>query len=207
MRIFARKQYGGTAEISESNDGYNRQQHAEFSLFDLICVGVGATLGSGVFVLTGLVARDYAGPAAFFSWIIAGAACSFSAMSYAEMSNRMPSSGSAYTFAYSTLGELPAYIAGWCLCLECGVSAAAVARNWGVKLTNSLQTSSTNLTHDDFGFNLYSCLVMTLTIVLFLSGTEISKLTVNVFTVLKVQRTVLRILLTSLIAFCTLLMI
>ncbi len=188
MGIFARKEYGGTAELSESIDGYQRKEHVEYSLFDLICVGVGATLGSGVFVLTGLVARDFAGPSAFFSWIIAGVACSFSAMSYAEMSNRMPSSGSAYTFAYSTLGELPAYIAGWCLSLECGVSAAAVARNWGVKLSNSLHSSSSTseLSQDDFGFNLYSFLVMSATILLFLSGSEISRLTINLFTVLKV---------------------
>lgn len=156
---------------------------ANHNLFDLLCIGVGATVGSGVFVLTGLVARVYSGPGVIFSWVIAGIACCFSAMSYAELSGRMPSPGSAYTFVYSTLGELPAYITGWCLTLECGMSASAVARNWGIKFLNFAEP---NLIHLDQGFNLYSTILLAATVFLFLCGREVSKQTVNIFTLLKV---------------------
>ncbi len=96
---------------SEHNDNLLRN----LTLFDLLCIGVGATVGSGVFVLTGFVANQYAGPAVVFSWLIAGLACCCSAMSYAELSCRIPSSGSAYSYVYLALGEWPAYLAAWCL--------------------------------------------------------------------------------------------
>jgi amino acid transporter len=181
-QMFYKKKY----KNANHNQDHGDVNHVEYNIFDLICVGVGATLGSGVFVLTGLVARDYAGPSSIFSWMIAGLACCFSAMSYAELSSRMPSAGSAYTFVYCTLGEWPAYIASWCLTLECGVSAAAVARNWGVKLSNFFLPLGAELTNDDFGLNIYSGLLMLSTVLLFLVGTEVSKLTINVFTVLKI---------------------
>ena len=92
------------------------------SLFDLVCIGVGSTVGSGVFVLTGYIANIYAGPSVIFSWIIAGIACVSSAMSYAELSCRIPSSGSSYSYVFVALGEWPAFIAAWCLTLEYGVN-------------------------------------------------------------------------------------
>lgn len=91
------------------------------SLFDLLAIGIGGTVGSGVFVLAGLIAHDYAGPGVVWSWVIAGFGCSFSAMSYAEMSCRIPSAGSSYAYVFHGLGELPAIIAAWCLCLEYGI--------------------------------------------------------------------------------------
>lgn len=94
------------------------------TLVDLLAIGIGGTVGSGVFVLTGLIARDYAGPGVVWSWLIAGFGCFFSAMSYAEMSCRIPSAGSSYAYVYHALGELPALIAAWCLCLEYGVRSA-----------------------------------------------------------------------------------
>lgn len=91
------------------------------SLIDLLAIGIGGTVGSGVFVLAGLIAHDYAGPGVVWSWLIAGAGCTFSAMSYAEMSCRIPSAGSSYAYVFHGLGELPAVIAAWCLCLEYGI--------------------------------------------------------------------------------------
>jgi len=158
--------------------------HSSHTIFDLICIGVGATLGSGVFVLTGLVAHREAGPSVIISWVIAGIACLFSAMSYAELSGRMPSTGSSYTFVYHTLGEWPAYLTAWCLTLECGISAAAVARNWGVKLTTYFAVAPGE--EIDSGPNYFAGLLMLFTTLLFLSGTEVSKWTINVFTMLKV---------------------
>lgn len=81
-----------------------------YSLFDLICLGVGGTVGSGVFVLTGIVANTDAGPGVIFSWLIAGFACFFSCVTYAELSCRIPTGGSSYQYVYSALGELPAVV-------------------------------------------------------------------------------------------------
>lgn len=108
------------------------------NLFDLILLGIGGTLGSGLFLLTGRAARYVAGPALTVSFLIAGIACFFSALSYAEMSSRLPNSGGAYSFTYAALGELPAFLVGMCLTLEYGVSAAAVARSWASYLGDAL---------------------------------------------------------------------
>lgn len=81
-----------------------------YTLFDLICLGVGGTIGSGVFVLTGIVANTDAGPGVIFSWLIAGFACFFSCVTYAELSCRLPTGGSSYQYVYVSLGELPACI-------------------------------------------------------------------------------------------------
>lgn len=99
-------------------------------LQDLVLFGIGGTLGSGLFLLAGHVARDLAGPGVSISFALAGLACFFSAFSYAEMSSRLPDSGGAYAFSYAGLGELPAFLVGMCLTLEYGVSSAAVARAW-----------------------------------------------------------------------------
>eukprot|EP00475_Leptophrys_vorax_P028784 TRINITY_DN41879_c0_g1_i1.p1 TRINITY_DN41879_c0_g1~~TRINITY_DN41879_c0_g1_i1.p1 ORF type:complete len:539 (-),score=97.74 TRINITY_DN41879_c0_g1_i1:116-1732(-) len=97
--------------------------------------GVGATIGSGVFVLTGEIISDYAGPAAVFSYLLAGVACLLSCLCYCEFASRVPFSGSAYTYAYVSLGELAAWIVGWDLTLEYGIGAAAVARGFSSYMT------------------------------------------------------------------------
>jgi APA family basic amino acid/polyamine antiporter len=98
--------------------------------FDLIAYGVGSTVGTGIFVVYGGVARDTAGPAVVLSFVAAAFSSLLSALCYAEFAARVPLSGSAYTFAYVTLGEITAWFIGWNLTLEYGVSAAAVARGW-----------------------------------------------------------------------------
>lgn len=93
----------------------------------LTSLGVGATIGTGIFVLTGVAANSKAGPALMLSFVVAGIACIFAALCYAEFASMVPVAGSAYTYAYATLGELFAWIIGWDLVLEYAVSASTVA--------------------------------------------------------------------------------
>ena len=93
-------------------------------------LGVGAIIGAGIFVIIGIVAKDKAGAATMLSFVVAGAACTFAALCYAEFASMVPVAGSAYTYAYATLGELFAWIIGWDLLLEYGVGAASVAHGW-----------------------------------------------------------------------------
>ena len=96
----------------------------------LTSLGVGAIVGTGIFVLTGVAAADKAGPAIILSFVLAGCACVFAALCYAEFASMVPVAGSAYTYAYATLGELFAWIIGWDLILEYAVSSATVAHGW-----------------------------------------------------------------------------
>ena len=93
-------------------------------------LGVGAIIGAGIFVIIGVVAKDKAGAATMLSFVVAGTACAFAALCYAEFASMVPVAGSAYTYAYATLGELLAWIIGWDLLLEYGVGAASVAHGW-----------------------------------------------------------------------------
>src|SRR5919106_539618 len=96
----------------------------------LTSLGVGAIIGAGIFVVIGLVAKDKAGAATMLSFVLAGSACAFAALCYAEFAAMVPVAGSAYTYAYATLGELLAWIIGWDLLLEYGVGAANLAHGW-----------------------------------------------------------------------------
>src|SRR5918998_3418684 len=97
---------------------------------DLTALGIGAVIGTGIFVVIGEGIGD-AGPAVILSFLLAALTCVFSALCYAELASSIPVSGSAYTYAYATLGELAAWIIGWDLILEYGVSIAGVAIGWG----------------------------------------------------------------------------
>src|SRR5499427_3051557 len=96
----------------------------------LTALGIGAVIGAGIFVATGAAAKDVAGPALMVSYMVAGASCIFAALCYAEFASMAPVAGSAYTYAYATLGELFAWIIGWDLILEYAVGAATVANGW-----------------------------------------------------------------------------
>ncbi|NTU97524.1 MAG: amino acid permease [Chlorobiaceae bacterium] len=96
----------------------------------LTSLGIGAIIGTGIFVLIGVAAHDKAGPAVTLSFALAGIACIFAALCYAEFASMVPVAGSAYTYAYATLGELFAWIIGWDLILEYGVASATVAHGW-----------------------------------------------------------------------------
>src|SRR5438309_3751984 len=96
----------------------------------LTALGVGAIIGTGIFILTGVAAHDRTGPALMLSFVLSGLACVFAALCYAEFASMVPVAGSAYTYAYATLGELFAWIIGWDLILEYAVGSATVAHGW-----------------------------------------------------------------------------
>src|SRR3989442_5094066 len=96
----------------------------------LSALGVGAIIGAGIFVATGSAAHNVAGPALMLSYVVAGITCVFAALCYAEFASMVPVAGSAYTYAYTTMGELFAWIIGWDLILEYAVGAATVANGW-----------------------------------------------------------------------------
>jgi len=96
----------------------------------LTALGVGAIIGTGIFILTGVAAHDRTGPALMLSFVLAGLACVFAALCYAEFASMVPVAGSAYTYAYATLGEMFAWIIGWDLVLEYAVGSATVAHGW-----------------------------------------------------------------------------
>jgi basic amino acid/polyamine antiporter, APA family len=108
------------------------------SAWDLTFLGVGAIIGTGIFVLTGIAAATQAGPAVVLSFVIAGFACVFAALSYAELSAAVGGCGSAYGYTYAAFGELFAFIIGWDLLLEYGISVAAVANGWSGYLNKAL---------------------------------------------------------------------
>src|ERR1700681_2218510 len=96
----------------------------------LSALGIGCIIGAGIFVATGEAARNTAGPALMVSYVVAGVTCIFAALCYAEFASMAPVAGSAYTYAYTTMGELFAWIIGWDLILEYAVGAATVANGW-----------------------------------------------------------------------------
>ena len=100
------------------------------SAFHLVCLGIGATIGAGIFVLTGTAAAQHAGPALTLSFVLGGIACGFVALCYAELAAAIPASGSTYSYAKVTLGPLCAWIVGWDLVLEFAMAAATVAVGW-----------------------------------------------------------------------------
>ncbi|EIJ78102.1 amino acid permease-associated region [Bacillus methanolicus PB1] len=122
MDLFRKKPIGGEF----SNNSLKRALGA----LDLTMLGVGAIIGTGIFVLTGVAAAKYAGPALIISFIIAGLACAFAALCYSEFASMIPESGSAYTYSYVAFGEIFAWILGWDLVLEYGLAASAVASGW-----------------------------------------------------------------------------
>jgi basic amino acid/polyamine antiporter, APA family len=120
-------------------DEQGHQLRRVVGLLDLSALGLGAIIGTGIFVIIGEAITD-SGPSILLSFVLAGITCAFSALSYAELASTIPVSGSAYTYGYATLGELLAWIIGWDLILEYGVSVAAVAVGWGGYLQSLLDS-------------------------------------------------------------------
>lgn len=110
------------------------------SAWDLSLLGIGAIIGTGIFVLTGVAAATQSGPAVVLSFVIAGFACAFAALAYAELAASVGGSGSAYGYSYAAFGEFMAWIIGWDLILEYGVAIAAVANGWSGYLKSVFST-------------------------------------------------------------------
>src|ERR1700694_5899853 len=115
--------------LLEELRGDNRL-HRVLGPVQLSALGIGAIIGTGIFVLTGVAAHDRTGPALMLSFVFAGITCIFAALCYAEFASMAPVAGSAYTYAYATLGELFAWIIGWDLILEYAVASSTVAHGW-----------------------------------------------------------------------------
>ncbi|MGN9839509.1 amino acid permease [Nonomuraea sp. H19] len=125
--------------VAEGGHGEGGDLRRTMSLWQLTLFSVGATLGTGIFVILGQ-AVPKAGPAVVLAFVLAAITALFSALSYAELAGTIPVSGSSYSYAYATLGELVAWVCGWCLMLEYAVSVAAVAVGWGEYLNAFLRS-------------------------------------------------------------------
>jgi APA family basic amino acid/polyamine antiporter len=106
---------------------------------NLVSLGIGCVIGTGIFVLTGRAAAEYAGPAIILSFIITGLLCTFVALCYAELAAMLPVSGSAYSYSYASMGEIVAWVMGLLLVLEYGLAAATVAVGWSSYVVSLLQ--------------------------------------------------------------------
>jgi APA family basic amino acid/polyamine antiporter len=126
MNLFRKKSIADMLTQAKSKNALNKA----LGPFDLTMLGVGAIIGTGIFVLTGVAAAKHAGPALILSFILSGLACVFAALCYSEFASTVPVSGSAYTYSYATFGELFAWILGWDLILEYGLASSAVASGW-----------------------------------------------------------------------------
>lgn len=127
--------------VEHSNSGLKKC----LSAFDLALLGIGCAIGTGIFVLTGIAAATQSGPAVVLSFIIAGVASAFAALSYAELAASIGGSGSAYGYSYVAFGEFIAWVMGWILLLEYGVGAAAVANGWAGYFINTLANFNIHL--------------------------------------------------------------
>ncbi|MFN2433049.1 MAG: amino acid permease, partial [Gemmatimonadota bacterium] len=128
MSLFARKSIDQLRA-----DAFSEGEHAlkrALGPVNLVALGIGAIIGTGIFVLTGLAAAQYAGPALVLAFILAGVGCAFAGLCYSEFASMIPIAGSAYTYGYATLGELIAWIIGWDLILEYLFGAATVSVGW-----------------------------------------------------------------------------
>lgn len=125
--------------LEEAEEHGERTLRRALGPVNLVSLGIGAIIGAGIFVLTGAAAAQYAGPAIVLSFILAGTACAFAGLCYAEFASLIPIAGSAYTYGYATLGEIFAWVIGWDLILEYAFGAATVASGWSGYVLSLLQ--------------------------------------------------------------------
>lgn len=166
--------------------------------WSLTAIGIGAIIGGGIFVLTGTGAYNHAGPALALSFVIAGIACVFAALCYSEFASILPVEGSAYAYAYGTIGEIFAWIIGWGLILEYAMGSMTVAVSWsgyfnkmlkmfGITLPEYLTADPGSYTGEGFSMNLPAFLIVLLVISLLIKGTEKAASANNFIVILKVS--------------------
>lgn len=160
--------------------------------FDLVLLGVGSVIGSGILVLTG-EASSKAGPSVVFSFLIAGLACGLTALCYAELSSTIPSSGSVYTYSYMTLGEVVAHLMGWLLGGSYIIAGAAIANGWSSYFKNLLEgfgvkipRELTSLPSEGGYGNILAIVVVLLIMLVLFKGTSSSKLVNNFMVSIKI---------------------
>jgi APA family basic amino acid/polyamine antiporter len=136
MSLFRKKNIAELIRGSERN-GLRKTLGAT----DLVLLGIGCIIGTGIFVLTGVAAAKYAGPAIMLSFVLSGLACAFAALAYSELASMVPVTGSAYTFAYVSMGEIVAFAVGWALICEYTIGSAAVAAGWSGYMVGLLKSA------------------------------------------------------------------
>ncbi|WP_344068625.1 amino acid permease [Streptomyces crystallinus] len=186
-----------TKSIEKSIADTEEPEHAlkkSLSVLDLTVFGVGVIIGTGIFVLTGKVAKENAGPAVSLAFVAAGVVCALAALCYAEFASTVPVAGSAYTFSYASLGELPAWTIGWDLVLEFALGTAVVAVGWSGYVRSLMDNAGWHLPDslsgregaDGFGFDiLAAALVLVLTAIL-VFGMKLSARVTSVVVAIKV---------------------
>ncbi|MFE6161065.1 amino acid permease [Streptomyces sp. NPDC056486] len=187
--------------VAEGGQGEGGSLRRSLGMWQLTMISIGATLGTGIFVVLG-ESVPKAGPAVTISFVIAGLTALFSALSYAELAGSIPVAGSSYSYAYATMGELVAWVCGWCLVLEYGVSVAAVAVGWGEYL-NELLDGTIGVTIPDVlssapgeggVINLPGLIVVLLAMVFLLGGAKESATANTIMVIVKIA---------ALVLFCT----
>jgi APA family basic amino acid/polyamine antiporter len=204
-KLFVKKPIG---ELMKETEGEAGGLKRSLSATALVMIGVGAIIGAGLFSITGGAAANNAGPAVTISFIIAAVGCAFAGLCYAEFSSMIPIAGSAYTYSYATLGEFVAWIIGWDLVLEYAVGAATVSISWsryfvkffhnlGIELSPALTLSPWDTITMDNGtvahglFNLPAVVIVILTSLLLIRGTQGSAAVTSVIVVIKVTVVIL----------------
>ncbi|MFE0626362.1 amino acid permease [Streptomyces sp. NPDC058864] len=184
-----------TKSVEDSLRDTQEPEHAlkkSLSALDLTVFGVGVIIGTGIFVLTGKVAKENAGPAVALSFVAAGIVCALAALCYAEFASTVPVAGSAYTFSFATLGELPAWIIGWDLVLELALGSAVVAvgwsgyvrsimDNWGWHLPSVLSGGQ----QSGFNFDLLAFLLVAVLTAILVAGMKLSARVTSVVVAIK----------------------
>ncbi|MHC5260737.1 amino acid permease [Streptomyces sp. UC4497] len=187
-----------TKSIEQSIQDTEEPEHQlkkTLSALDLTVFGVGVVIGSGIFVITGTAATDYAGPAVTISFVVAAVVCALAALCYAEFASTVPVAGSAYTFAFASLGEFPAWIIGWDLILELALGCATVSvgwsgyvqsllDSWGIPLPAALQGPGSG--HDGFSFNIAAFLLVVAVMTVVVVGMKLSAWVTSVVVAIKV---------------------
>ncbi|WP_432753601.1 amino acid permease [Streptomyces sp. JL2001] len=186
------------ALVEEGGQGEGGSLRRSLSMWQLTMISIGATLGTGIFVVLGEAVPE-AGPAVTLAFVFAGLTALFSALSYAELAGTIPVAGSSYSYAYATMGELVAWVCGWCLLLEYGVSIAAVAVGWGDYLNElldgtlgvTLPTALSAPPGDGGIFNLPALIVVLLAMVFLLGGAKESARANTIMVAVKIGALVL----------------
>jgi len=164
--------------------------------WSLTAIGIGAIIGGGIFVLTGTAAYYHAGPALALSFVVAGIACIFAALCYAEFASMLPVEGSAYAYAYGTVGEVFAWLIGWGLVLEYMMGAMTVAVSWsgyfnkmlkmfGVYIPDNLVSDPISYAGEGWAFNLPAFIIVLIVTYILAKGTKEAASTNNLIVILK----------------------
>ncbi|MEU6467045.1 amino acid permease [Streptomyces sp. NPDC046976] len=186
-----------TKNVEQSIRDTEEPEHAlkkSLSALDLTVFGVGVIIGTGIFVLTGQVAKNNAGPAVALAFVAAGVVCALAALCYAEFASTVPVAGSAYTFSYASLGELPAWIIGWDLVLEFALGTAVVAVGWSGYIRSLLDNAGWHLPEylsgrdgaHGFGFDILAALLVLVLTAILVLGMKLSARITSLVVAIKV---------------------